>query len=132
MGPLECFWLNVKFWVLEFLITKIQHMSQSYFISANFAMAFLFRSELPPKASNFELQNIFKSPAKIIPFFQQVSKLFSRLWSSSKIFTCSVLILASYRFIRIYWSTSSVISKIKILPAFSVSCSLSTKEFLSR
>ena len=44
-------------------------MSKLFFISTNFAMDFLFRSGLPPLASNFELKKILKSPAKIMLLF---------------------------------------------------------------
>lgn len=81
---------------------------------------FLFRSGLPPLASNFELNKILKSPSKIMRLFWPTSKFFNRLWSSCKIFTYSDLVLPLYRFTRIYWSASIVISRIKILPTFAI------------
>ena len=131
---MEWFCLNVKFRVLWLLIFHISQMSNLSFISSNFARDFLFRSGLQPLPSNFDLKKILKSPAKIINFFEWYLH-FLRLWSSSKIFTSSVSVLPLYIFIWTYWSASSVISRIKILPTLSVFCLLTllkTKEFLPR
>ena len=69
MNPVEWFCLNVKFRVLGFPNLQMSQISKISFTSTNFAMDFLFRSDLPPLASNFELKKILKSPAKIIRLF---------------------------------------------------------------
>ena len=69
LNLVEWFHLNVKTLALRFLILQILQMSKLSFISTNFAMDFLFRTRLPPLASNFEFKEILKSPAKIVHLF---------------------------------------------------------------
>ena len=93
--------------------TDIANVYPFVFIPTNFPVDFLFSNALPPLASNLELKKILKLLAKIICLFWLIFNFFNCVWSSSKNFTCLVSVLALYRFFRIYWSTSSVISNTK-------------------
>ena len=74
----------------------------------------------PPLASNFEFKNKLKSPAKI-KFFSKVTSNFSK--SEDKLFkteTCSVSVLALYKFIKTKLTSLIVTSKINIRPSLQV------------
>ena len=102
----EWFCLNVKFSVLVFLILKISQMSKLSFISTNFAMDFLLRVDLTPLVSDFYIKKKIKTTGEDNAFILTNMQIFS----SSKIALSSVSVLALDGFIRIYWSSSSLIS----------------------
>ena len=126
INPVEWFSLNVKLQVLRFLIPQILEILKLSFISTNFAMDFLFGSGLPSLASTLELKKVLKSPVSL---FSLISNFLMGFEAAPK-FLLAPCQYDHYTNVLKYTSASSIISRIKLLPALSVFCLLWTKYFL--